>query len=141
MCEMPKRKRSPSDLTPQQWTILESLIPKPTEEGATRAIDRREIVNAILYVVRSGCSWRQMPHDLPAWQTAYHYFRHWKLDGTWEKVMTALRKQVRVTLNREEDPSAAVIASQSIKTSPVRGSERGFDAGEKNLRAKTTSLG
>jgi putative transposase len=141
MCEMLKRKRYPSDLTAQQWALLEPLIPKPTEEGATRAIERREIVNAILYIVRSGCSWRQMPHDLPAWQTAYHYFRHWKLDGTWEKAMTALRKQVRVTLNREEEPSAAVIDSQSIKTSPVRGSERGFDAGKKNLWAKTSHFG
>jgi transposase len=140
MHEMPKRKCYPSDLTTQQWALLEPLIPKPTEEGATRAIDRREIVNAILYIVRSGCSWRQMPHDLPAWQSAYHYFRLWKRDGTWEKAMTALRKQVRVTLNREQEPSTVVIDSQSIKTSPVRGSERGFDAGKKNLRTKTASL-
>jgi putative transposase len=76
-----------------------------------------------------------MPHDLPNGKTVYHYFRQWKLTGVWERAMTALRKQVRQELGREEEPSAAIIDSQSIKTSAVRGSERGFDAGKKNLRA------
>jgi transposase len=91
------------------------------------------------YLLRTGCSWRQMPHDLPNGKTVYHSFRKWKLDGTWEKAMTALRKHVRVQMGREEEPSAAIIDSQSIKTSPVRGRERGFDAGEKNLRSQTAS--
>ena len=73
-----------------------------------------------------------MPHDLPNGKTVYHYFRHWKLDGTWEQAMTALRKEVRRAIGREEEPSAAIIDSQSIKTSAVRGSERGFDAGKKS---------
>jgi transposase len=82
-----------------------------------------------------------MPHDLPNGKTVYHYFRQWKLDGTWEKAMTALRKQVRTHMGRDEEPSAAIIVSQSIKTSPVRGSERGFDGGGKNLWSQKTSAG
>ena len=79
-----------------------------------------------------------MPHELPNGKTVYHYFRQWKLDGTWEKAMTALRKDVRVQMGREEEPSAAIIDSQSIKTSPVPGVERGYDAGKKNLRSQAT---
>jgi transposase len=79
-----------------------------------------------------------MPHDLPNGKTVYHYFRKWKLDGTWEKAMTALRKQVRTQMGREEEPSAANTLSQSIKTSPVRGTERGFDSGKKSSGALGT---
>lgn len=131
------RKSYPSDVTDAQWEILAPLIPEPGAWSPREPIARREIVNGILYLLRTGCSWRQMPHDLPNGKTVYHYFRKWKLDGTWERAMTALRKQVRVQMGREEEPSAAIIDSQSIKTSPVRGRERGFDAGEKNLRSQT----
>lgn len=82
-----------------------------------------------------------MPHDLPNGKTVYHYFRQWKLDGTWERAMTTLRKEVRRSVGRQEEPSAAIIDSQSIKTSAVRGSERGFDGGKKNLGAQTSSVG
>jgi transposase len=74
-----------------------------------------------------------MPHDLPDWHSVYHYFRLWKRDGTWQRAMSSLRKQVRRAINRQEEPSAAILDSQSIKTAPVRGIERGFDAGKKNL--------
>ena len=131
------RKPYPSDVTDAQWAILAPFIPEPGIWSPREPIARREIVNGILYLLRTGCSWRQMPHDLPNGKTVYHYFRQWKLDGTWEKAMTALRKQVRVQMGREEEPSAAIIDSQSIKTSPVRGRERGFDAGKKNLRSQT----
>lgn len=128
------RKPYPSDVTDAQWEILAPLIPEPSAYSPREPIDRREIVNGVMYVLRTGCSWRQMPHDLPKAKTVYHYFRLWTLDGTWEKAMTALRKRVRVQMGREEEPSAAIIDSQSIKTSPVRGRERGFDGGKKNLR-------
>src|SRR5260370_16109504 len=127
------RKPYPSDLTDAQWEQLAPFIPEPGAWSPRAPIDRREIVNGILYLLRTGCSWRQMPHDLPNGKTVYHSFRKWKLDGTWEKAMTALRKHVRVQMGREEEPSAAIIDTQSIKTSPVRGRERGFDGGKKNL--------
>lgn len=132
------RKPYPSDVTDAQWAILEPLIPAPGEWSPREPIPRRELVNGIFYLLRTGCSWRQMPHDLPNGKTVYHYFRQWKLDGTWERAMTALRKQVRVQMGREEEPSAAIIDSQSIKTSPVRGTERGYDAGKKNQRTQAT---
>ncbi len=130
------RKSYPSDVSDAQWAILAPLIPQPGAWSPRKPVVRREIVNGIMYLLRTGCSWRQMPHDLPNGKTVYHYFRKWKLDGTWEKAMTALRKDVRVQMGREEEPSAAIIDSQSIKTSPVRGVERGYDAGKKNLRSQ-----
>src|SRR5258708_17229181 len=84
----------------------------------------------LLYVFRSGCPWRLMPHDLPAWGTVYYYFRTWRIAGIWDKAMHALRKRMRQKQGRDEEPSAAVIDSQSIKTSAVRGPEKGFDMGK-----------
>jgi len=127
------RKPYPSDLTDAQWDILAPLIPEPSPESPREPISRREIVNGILYLLRTGCSWRQMPHDLPNGKTVYHYFRRWKLDGTWEKAMTNLRREVRTQMGRDPEPSAAIIDSQSIKTSPVRGTQRGLDGWKKNL--------
>ena len=141
MPNQPARKHYPSDVTDAQWEILAPLIPEPGAYSPRAPIERRELVNAIFYVLRTGCSWRQMPHDLPNGKTVYHYFRRWKLDGTWEQAMTALRKQVRTRMGRDPEPSAAIIDSQSIKTSPVRGSERGFDAGKKNLWSQAASPG
>ena len=88
-------------------------------------------MNGILYVLRSGCPWRLVPHDLPAWGTLYDYFRTWRNDGTWDKVHIRLLKRVRQKGGRDEEPSAAVIDSQSIKTSAVRGPEKGVDMGKK----------
>ena len=126
------RKPYPSDLTDAQWELLAPFIPKRAAESPRKPIDRREIVNGILYLLRTGCSWKQTPHDLPNGKTVYHYFRQWKRDGTWEKAMTSLRKQARTQMGRDPEPSAAIIDSQSIKTSPVRSVERGYDAGKKN---------
>jgi putative transposase len=133
------RKSYPSDVTDAQWAILAQLLPEPPTYSPREPIEPRELLNGMMYVLRTGCSWRQMPHDLPNGKTVYHYFRKWKLDGTWDKIMTALRKQVRVQMGREEEPSAAIIDSQSIKISPVRGVERGYDAGKKNLGSQTAS--
>lgn len=95
------------------------------------AYTRREIVNGILYVLRSGCPWRMVPHDLPAWGTLYDYFRTWRDDGTWDQIQKSLLKRVRKAEGRNEEPSAAVIDSQSIKTSATNGTEKGYDAGKK----------
>jgi putative transposase len=127
---MTDREAYPSDLTDAEWKILEPLIPAIAEGAKNVVYERREMVNGILYVLRSGCPWRLMPHDLPAWGTAYWYFRIWRLAGIWDQVLQALRKQVRQKQGRDEEPSAAVIDSQSIKTSAVRGPEKGYDAGK-----------
>ena len=141
MCEPLMRKRYPSDLTDAQWEILAPLIPEPAADSPREPIPRREIVNGILYLLRTGCSWRQMPHDLPNGKTVYHYFRLWKRAGIWDQAMSSLRREVRTQMGREPEPSAAIIDSQSIKTSPVRGSERGFDGWKKNLGAQATRPG
>src|SRR6266576_3116605 len=129
--EMEDWKAYPSDLTDAEWEILEPLIPAISTEAVNVKYRRREIVNGILYVLRSGCPWRLLPNDLPAWGTVYDSFRMWRIAGIWDKALEALRKQTRRKQGRDEEPSAAVIDSQSIKTSAVRGPEKGFDMGKK----------
>ncbi|MGH2639871.1 MAG: IS5 family transposase [Rhabdochlamydiaceae bacterium] len=125
------RQAYPSDLTDEQWKLLEPLVPAIAPDAAYHVHTRREIVNAILYVLRRGCPWRMLPHEFPAWETVYCYFRRWERDGTWDQVLRTLRMQVRRKQGREPEPSAAVIESQSIKTSAVRGPEKGYDRGKK----------
>ncbi len=132
------RKAYPSDLTDGQWTVLESLIPPASLNGRPPIHPRRELVNAILYVLRSGCPWRLLPHEFPAWGTVYYYFRRWQREGVWDQVLKTLRMEVRKKQGRHDEPSAAIIDSQSIKTSAVRGPEKGYDTGKKNLGAQTT---
>jgi putative transposase len=135
------RAAYPSDLTEKQWEMLGPLLPEPSLEGRQPFIERREIINAILYVLRSGCPWRLLPHEFPAWQTVYWYFRRWQREGVWEQILHQLRRQTREQMGRDPEPSAAVIDSQSIKLSTVRGPEKGYDGGKKNLGTQTTSAG
>ena len=111
-----KRKSYPSDLSEREWQLLEPLLPPPKPGGRPILYPRREVVNAVLYVLRTGCAWRMLPHDLSPWRTTFHYFRTWRQDGTLEQVHQALREQVRLTEGREVSPSAAIIDSQSVKT-------------------------
>jgi putative transposase len=103
-----ERRAYPSDVTEEEWTILEPLIPPIKPGGRPQEIERREIVNAILYVLRSGCPWRLLPHDFPRWFTVYAYFRRWKRDGTWEGLHHALRRQMRAHVGRDPETSAAL---------------------------------
>jgi len=115
------RRAYPTDLTDAEWAILEPVIPPPKPGGRPAKHPRREIVNAIRYLLRSGEAWRLMPHDLPPWQTVYHYFRCWRIDGTWERANAVLRRQVRQRAGRNAEPSAAILDSQSVRTTEKGG--------------------
>ena len=127
-----RRRAYPSDLTDAQWAIIEALLPPPRRGGRPEKHPRRQIVDAILYVVRTGCSWRQLPSDFPPWQTVYWYFVAWEDQGVTRSVLAAVRGELRVQDGRAVQPTAGIIDSQSVKGADTVGrATRGYDAGKK----------
>src|SRR5687768_17285373 len=111
-----ERTPYPSDLTDEQWGLVGPHIPPEKWGGRTRSVDMREVVNGIMYLVRTGCQWRSIPHDLPNRSTCRHYYDRFRRDGTWDLVYTKLRDAVRQEAGRPLQPSAGVIDSQSVKS-------------------------
>jgi transposase len=131
-------QRYPSDLSDQEWALLEALLPPAKPGGHPRTTDLREVLNALFYLDRTGCQWRALPTDFAPWSTVWTYFRQWRTDGTWERLHTALREQVRVKGGREPTPSAAIIDSQSVKTSQ-KGGGAATTAARRSRGASATS--
>jgi len=126
-----KRKTYPSDLSDEQWKLLETMLPPPEHFGRKRTVDLREVCNGLLYILLTVCAWRYLPSDYPCWQTVYYYFRLWRNSECFVAINDKLRRLLRQQQGRDENASAGIIDSQSVKTSEEGSSERGFDAGKK----------
>jgi putative transposase len=136
------RKPYPTDLSDAEWIYIEPHMPAPKGRGRPRTHDLREILNAVFYLLKSGCQWRLLPHDFPRWPTVYWYFRKWRIEGTWERINRAIRERLRVRLKRDPQPSAGVVDSQGRSRAPRWAGKPGVTTEARRSRvASATSAG
>ena len=134
-----ERTPYPSDVTDEQWQLVEPLIPPAKPGGRPRTVAMREVVNGVLYLNRTGCQWRALPHDLPPWGTVHYYYRRFRLDGSWQIIHDKLREDVRVAVGKQPTPSAAIIDSQSVKATEKRGPAAGTTRARRSMVVSGTS--
>jgi putative transposase len=132
-------RKYPTDLSDKEWLCIRPHLPEHTGQGRPRLHDSRAILDAVFYVLKSGCPWRLLPREFPPWKTVYDWFRKWRIDGTWEHLNAELREHLRRRLGRDPKPSAGIVDSQSARTSGVGGQERGFDPA-KNVEGRKRHL-
>lgn len=111
-----QREPYDTDLTDAEWEIIAPLMPPAKPVGRPRKYEMREVINALLYLLRTGCAWRHLPHDFPPWETVYHYYRRWRDEGTLRQIHDTLRRTLREAVGRNPEPSAGIIDTQSVKT-------------------------
>ena len=136
---MNPRQPYPTDLSDKEWDLINHLVPEAKPGGRPEKYPKREILNGMFYVLRSGCAWRLLPHDLPPWRIVYYYFRQWRQDGTWQLMHDLLRGDVRATTGKRRQPSAGMIDSQAVKTTEKGGSVASMPMNRSKAASATSS--